>query len=69
MPETVLIVHRFPKSQMARLGQRFDLIDAAGKKLTDAFPPEELGAVRATLAAGGSRFGGDMMDMLPKLVS
>jgi hydroxypyruvate reductase len=67
MPEQVLIVHRFPKSQMARLGQRFELVDAAGKKLTDAYSPEQLGAFRATIAAGGSRFGGDMMDMLPKL--
>jgi lactate dehydrogenase-like 2-hydroxyacid dehydrogenase len=67
MPEKVLIVHRFPKSQMARLGQRFELVDAAGKKLTDAYSPEQLGAFRATIAAGGSRFGGDMMDMLPKL--
>jgi hydroxypyruvate reductase len=67
MPEQILIVHRFPKSQMARLGQRFELVDAAGKKLTDAYSPEQLGAFRATIAAGGSRFGGDMMDMLPKL--
>ena len=67
MPEKVLIAHRFPKSQMARLGQRFELIDAAGKKLDEAFSPQELGAVRATIAAGGSRFGADMMDMLPKL--
>ena len=67
MPEKVLIVHRFPKSQMARLGQRFELIDAAGKTLTDAFSPQELGAVRATIAAGGSRFGSDLMDLLPKL--
>jgi len=67
MPEKVLIVHRFPKSQMARLGQRFELIDVAGKKLTEALSPQELGAIRATIAAGGSRFSGDMMDMLPKL--
>jgi hydroxypyruvate reductase len=67
MPEKVLVAHRFPKSQMVRLGQRFDLIDPAGKKLTEAFSAEELGAVRATIAAGGSRFGADMMDLLPKL--
>jgi lactate dehydrogenase-like 2-hydroxyacid dehydrogenase len=67
MPEKVLIAHRFPKSQMVRLGQRFELIDAAGKKLNEAFSPQELDAVRATIAAGGSRFGADMMDMLPKL--
>ncbi len=33
MPEKVLIAHRFPKSQMVRLGQHFDLLDPAGKKL------------------------------------
>jgi glyoxylate reductase len=67
MPEKVLIAHRFPKSQMVRLGQHFELLDPAGKKFTDAFSPDELGAIRATIAAGGSRFGSDMMDMLPKL--
>ena len=67
MPEKVLIVHRFPKSQMARLSQRFELIDAAGKKPSEMLSAEELGAVRATIAAGGSRFGGDLMDQLPRL--
>lgn len=67
MPEKVLIAHRFPKSQMVRLGQHFDLLDPAGKKFTDAWPPEQLGSIRAAIAAGGSRFGADMMDMLPKL--
>ena len=67
MAEKVLIVHRFPKSQMVRLGQRFDLIDAAGKKLTEALPPEERGSIRAAIAAGGSRFGADMMGLLPGL--
>ena len=67
MPERVLIVHRFPKSQMVRLGQRFELIDAAGKKPREVFSPEELGSFRAAIAAGGSRFGGDLMDQLPQL--
>src|SRR5262245_32276289 len=67
MPEKVLIVHRFPKSQMARLGQRFDLIDVAGKKPAEVLSPEECGSIRATIAAGGSRFGSDLMDQLPKL--
>lgn len=67
MPEKVLIVHRFPKSQMARLGQHFDLIDAAGKKPAEVLPPQEIGAIRATIAAGGSRFGPDLMDQLPNL--
>jgi lactate dehydrogenase-like 2-hydroxyacid dehydrogenase len=67
MPEKVLILHRFPKAQMARIGQHFDLMDAAGKKPNEAFPADELASVRATIAAGGSRFGADVMDMLPKL--
>jgi hydroxypyruvate reductase len=67
MPEKVLILHRFPKAQMARIGQRFDLMDAAGKKPNETFPAEELAPVRATIAAGGSKFGADVMDMLPKL--
>ena len=53
MPEKVLILHRFPKSQMVRIGQSFELMDAAGKKANEAFPAEQLGAVRAVLAAGG----------------
>jgi len=67
MPEQVLILHRFPKSQMVRIGQRFDLLDAAGKKPGEIFSPEQLGTVRAVLAAGGSRLGSDTMDLLPKL--
>ena len=67
MPEKVLILHRFPKAQMARIGQHFDLMDAAGKKPNETFPAEELASVRATIAAGGSKFGADVMDMLPKL--
>jgi glyoxylate reductase len=59
MPEKVLILHRFPKSQMVRIGQRFELLDAAGKKPGETFSPEQLGSVRAVLAAGGSRLGAD----------
>jgi hypothetical protein len=50
MPEKVLIVHRFPKSQMTRLGQHFDLIDVAGKKPAEVLSPDEFGAIRATIA-------------------
>jgi hydroxypyruvate reductase len=67
MPEKVLILHRFPKAQMARIGQRFELLDTSGKKPSEMFPAEELASIRATIAAGGSRFGSDIMDMLPKL--
>jgi len=38
MSEKVLILHRFPKAQLARIGQHFDLMDAAGKKPNEAFP-------------------------------
>src|ERR1700742_2898653 len=67
MSEKVLILHRFPKAQMARIGQRFDLLDAAGKKPNEVLSPDELASVRATIAAGGSKFGADIMEMLPKL--
>ena len=67
MPEQVLILHRFPKSQMVRIGQRFELLDAAGKKPERDVFAGTLGSVRAVLAAGGSRLGGDTMDLLPKL--
>jgi hydroxypyruvate reductase len=67
MPEKVLILHRFPKAQLVRIGQHFDLMDAAGKKPNETFSAEELSSVRATIAAGGSKFGADVMEMLPKL--
>src|ERR1700759_3699565 len=65
--EEVLILHRSPKAQMARIGQHFDLMDAAGKKPNETFSAEELASVRATIAAGGRKFGAEVMDMLPKL--
>ena len=34
MSDKVLIYSRFPKAMMVRIGQRFDLMDAAGKPLT-----------------------------------
>src|SRR5215470_15494900 len=67
MPEKVLVLHRFPRAQMARIGQHFELMDAAGKKPNETFSTDELGSIRATIAAGGSKFGADVMDMLPKL--
>ncbi len=67
MPEKVLILHRFPKAQMVRIGRHFELMDAAGKKPNETFSADELASVRATITAGGSKFGADVMDMLPKL--
>src|SRR5246127_1386174 len=67
MSEKVLILHRFPKAQLVRIGQHFDLMDAAGKKPNEAFSAAELSSVRATITAGGSKFSAETMDLLPKL--
>jgi lactate dehydrogenase-like 2-hydroxyacid dehydrogenase len=67
MPEKVLIYSRFPKAMMVRIGQRYDLMDAAGKPPSDVFTPEQLAGVRAMITAGGTPLGADMMDSLPAL--
>jgi hydroxypyruvate reductase len=69
MPEKVLIYSRFPKALMVRIGQRFDLMDAAGKPPGDVFTAEQLSGVRAMITAGGTPLPGVMMDMLPKLAA
>jgi hydroxypyruvate reductase len=67
MPEKVLIYSRFPKSLMQRIGERFDLLDAGGKPPDQVFPAQELGNIRATISAGSTPFGGEMMDRMPNL--
>ena len=67
MPEQVLIYSRFPKSQMQRIGERFDLLDAAGKPPRDVFSSDQLANVRAMITAGGQALRADAMDMLPAL--
>ena len=67
MPNKVLIFSRFPKAMMVRIGERFELMDAAGKAPTDAFTAEQLSGIRAMITAGGTPLGGAMMDMMPKL--
>ena len=67
MPDKVLIFSRFPKAMMVRIGERFELMDAAGKAPTDAFTVEQLSGIRAMITAGGTPLGGAMMDMMPKL--
>jgi len=69
MPEKVLIYSRFPKALMARIGQRFDLMDAAGKPLAEVFSSEQLSGVRALITAGGTPLGTTALDMLPKLAA
>jgi lactate dehydrogenase-like 2-hydroxyacid dehydrogenase len=67
MPEKVLIYSRFPKAMMLRIGQRYDLMDAAGKPPNETFTPDQLAGVRAMITAGGTPLGGGMMDLLPAL--
>jgi lactate dehydrogenase-like 2-hydroxyacid dehydrogenase len=67
MPGPVLIYSRFPKTMMARIAERFDLIDAAGKPASEVFAPDQLAGVRALITAGGSELGAAAMDQLPAL--
>ena len=67
MPEKVLIYSRFPKAQMERFGQRFDLLNAAGQAPNNVFSADQLSDIRAMITAGGTPLGGAAMDLLPKL--
>ena len=67
MREKVLVFSRFPKALMQRIGERFDLLDAAGKPPHDMFSSDQLADIRAMITAGGTPLGGDMMDRLPSL--
>src|SRR5579872_1895366 len=67
MPEKVLIYSRFPKALMARIGERFALMDAAGKPPAEVFTSELLSDVRALITAGGTPLGTSVLDMLPSL--
>ncbi|MCA1455954.1 2-hydroxyacid dehydrogenase [Bradyrhizobium sp. BRP22] len=68
MPDKVLIYSRFPKAQLQRFGERYELLNAAGRRPDEAFSAEELADIRALITAGGSgRLGAEAMDMMPKL--
>jgi lactate dehydrogenase-like 2-hydroxyacid dehydrogenase len=67
MPENVLIYSRFPKALMLRIGERFNLLDAAGKPPNELFSADQLSGIRAMITAGGTPLGADMMDLMPKL--
>jgi hydroxypyruvate reductase len=67
MPEKVLIYSRFPKALMVRIGERFELLDAAGKPPAEVFPAEQLSGIRAVITAGGTQLPGCVMDTLPCL--
>ncbi len=67
MLHQVLVYSRFPKAMMARIGERFELMDAAGKPPHEVFTPEQLSGVSAMITAGGTPLGGAMMDKMPAL--
>jgi hydroxypyruvate reductase len=67
MPEQVLIYSRFPKAMMVRIGQHFDLMDAAGKPPGEVFSSEQLSGIRAIITAGGTPLTAPVMDRLPSL--
>jgi hydroxypyruvate reductase len=69
MADKVLIYSRFPKAMMLRIGERFELMDAAGKPPDEVFTAEQLSGVRAMITAGGTPLPGAMMDMMPKLAA
>lgn len=67
MAEKVLIYSRFPKAQMVRIGERYDLLDAGGKPPLSVFSADELKDVCALITAGGQLLPAEVMDMLPAL--
>jgi lactate dehydrogenase-like 2-hydroxyacid dehydrogenase len=69
MPEKVLIYSRFPKALMVRIGERYELLDAAGKPPGEVFATEQLAGIRAMITAGSTPLGGAMMDTMPKLAA
>lgn len=67
MPDKVLIYSRFPKAMMARIGERFDLVDAGGKPPVETFGAEQLSGIRALITAGGQKLPASVLDTLPSL--
>src|ERR1700744_3686665 len=67
MPEKVLIFSKFPKALMTRIGERFELLDAAGKLPGEVFSAGQLSDIRAMITAGGTQLPGTVMDTLPSL--
>ena len=67
MPRKVLIYSRFPKAMMVRIGQGFELMDAAGKPLSEVFAADQLSEVTAMVTAGATSLGAAQMDLMPKL--
>ena len=57
MSNKVLIYSRFPKAMMVRIGQGFELMDTAGKPLSEVFAADQLSEVTAMVTAGGTPLG------------
>ena len=69
MRNKVLIYSRFPKALMQRIGERFELMDGAGKPPAEVFTPDQLADISAMITAGGTPLGGAIMDTMPKLAA
>ena len=67
MPHQVLVYSRFPKAMMLRIGEHFELMDAAGIPPGEVFTAEQLEGIRAMITAGGTPLPGAIMDTMPKL--
>jgi lactate dehydrogenase-like 2-hydroxyacid dehydrogenase len=67
MREQVLVYSRFPKALMQRIGERFELMDAAGKPPHEVFTADQLSGLRAMVTAGSTPLRGEAMDRMPKL--
>ncbi len=67
MPFKVLVYSRFPKAMMARIGERFELLHAAGKPPAEVFTAEELSGVQAMITAGGPARPGRAVELGPRL--
>ena len=69
MRDQVLIYSRFPKAQMVRIGERYDLMDGAGKPPIETFTADQLKPVRAMITAGGQAIPPAVLDTLPSLAA
>src|ERR1700755_1552119 len=65
MSNKVLVYSRFPKAQLVRFGQRFELMEAVGKPPHEVFPADELAGATAVITPGGTPPGGGGPDGLP----
>jgi hydroxypyruvate reductase len=67
MPHQVLIHSRFPKAQMVRIGERYQLLDGKGRPPIETFSAEQLKPIRAMITAGGQVIPPSVLDTLPSL--